>query len=321
MGPAIEAQILLPLGADLGTMIEDRMLPGSVATVKSDGNYYGVPIGTESLAFYYNKTLLDESGFEIATTFDEIKEQAKVYNDPAQNKYLFRFEPSSAYGNHFFLTAAGFELFGPNHDDASQINLNTPQVIKGLESFLSMKEILPVPAPDLNYDTVQAQFNVGNVPYTIAGPWAISDIKKGAIENGFDWGVTTIPTIDGNQPYTFSGNMIACISAYTKNPTEARQVIEFLSSDKGLQIMYDSTGKIPALTDASVIEGVMEDPYIAGTLAQAVFAEPMPLIPEITKFWGAAATMYQSVWEGLATPEQAAAKALEEYNTALQMSE
>ena len=31
--------------------------------------------------------------------------------------------------------------------------------------------------------------------------------------------------------------------------------------------------------------------------------------------------MYRSVWEGLATPEEAAAKALDDYNTALQMTE
>ncbi|MGL4335551.1 MAG: extracellular solute-binding protein, partial [Turicibacter sp.] len=46
MSPSIESQILLPLGADLGAMIEERMLPGSVSTVKQDGAYYGVPLAT-----------------------------------------------------------------------------------------------------------------------------------------------------------------------------------------------------------------------------------------------------------------------------------
>ena len=318
MSESITANILLPLGSDLGALIEERMLEGAVGTVKQNDNYYGIPLATESLALFYNKTLLDENGFNVATTFEEIKEQAAQYNDNAANKFLIRFQPGNSYDMHFFLTGAGFELYGPNHDDASLVNLNTPEVVEGLKFFESMKELLPVPYADLNWDTVHGEFVKGNVPYIISGPWSIGEIKT---DGDFEWGVTTIPTINGVQPETFAGNIIACVSAYTQHPTEAKQVAEFLSSEEGLQIMYDVQGKIPALKDASVIEGVVEDPYIAGILAQAEFAQPMPILPEMSKYWGAAETVYRSVWEGLATPEDAAAKGLEDYNTALQMSE
>ena len=179
----------------------------------------------------------------------------------------------------------------------------------------------PVPYADLNWDTIHGEFIKGNVPYMISGPWSLAEAKTGAEDNGFEFGVTTIPTINGVQPETFSGNIIACVSAYTQHPTEAKQVAEFLASEEGLQIMYDVQGKIPALKDASVIEGVTEDPYVAGILAQAEYAQPMPILPEMSKYWGAAETMYRSVWEGLATPEEAAAKALDDYNTALQMTD
>ena len=56
----------------------------SVQTVEFDGTYYGVPISTESVAFFYNKTLLDEYGFEVAETWDEIK--AKGMNLIMQQK-------------------------------------------------------------------------------------------------------------------------------------------------------------------------------------------------------------------------------------------
>lgn len=321
MSESILSNILLPLGAEMGTMIEDRMLEGAVGTVKVDGNYYGIPLATESLALFYNKTLLDENGLEVATSFEQIKEQAAQYNDAASNKFLIRFQPGNSYDMHFFLTGGGFQLYGENHDDASQVNFNTQGVIDGLTYFQSMKEYLSVPYADLNWDTVHGEFIKGNVPYMISGPWSIAEAKEGAEENGFEWGITTIPTMNGVQPETFSGNIIACVSAYTQHPVEAKQVAEFLASEEGLQIMYDVQGKIPALKDASVIEGVTEDPYIAGVLAQAEHAQPMPVLPEMSKYWGAAETMYRSVWEGLATPEEAAAKALDDYNTALKMTE
>ena len=318
MSESISANILLPLGDDFGAKIENRMIEGAVGTVKQDGKYFGIPLATESLALFYNKTLLEENGLDVATSFEQIKEQAAVYNDNAANKFIIRFQPGNSYDMHFFLTAAGFNLYGENHDDASQVNLNTPEVVEALTFFQSMTEILPVPYADLNWDTVHGEFVKGNVPYIISGPWSIGEIKTDA---DFEWGVTTIPTINGVQPETFSGNIIACVSAYTQHPTEAKQVAEFLASEEGLQIMYDVKGSIPALKDASVIEGVVEDPYISGILAQAEFAQPMPILPEMAKYWGAAETLYRSVWEGLATPEAAAAKALDDYNTALQMAE
>ncbi|MTH08390.1 extracellular solute-binding protein, partial [Turicibacter sanguinis] len=132
MSESIISNILLPLGSEMGAMIEERMLEGAVGTVKKDGNYYGVPLATESIALFYNKTLLEENGFEVATSFETIKEQAAQYNDNSANKFLLRWEPGNSYANQFFLTALGFQLYGENHDDASQVNLNTQEVIDGL---------------------------------------------------------------------------------------------------------------------------------------------------------------------------------------------
>ncbi|MBP3908060.1 maltose ABC transporter substrate-binding protein [Turicibacter sanguinis] len=318
MGLSIESNILLPLGDDIEQDIIDRFLEGSVTTVKMGDDYYGVPLLTESLALFYNKTLLDENNFEVATSIEMMKEQAQAYNNTSENKFLFRFQPGNSYDMHFFLTGAGFELFGPNHDDPTQPNFDTPEFVAGLEEFASMREYLPVPAGDLNHDTTTAEFAKGNVPYIVTGPWAIAEIKEGSETNGFEWGVTTIPMINGVQPRTHSGNIIACISSYTKYPAEAREVLKFLSSEEGLQLTYDATGKIPALKDNSAIEGVMEDSYIAGILAQAAHTDPRPTIPEMKAFWGPAETAFKAVWDGVSTPEEAAKKAMEEYNTVLQ---
>lgn len=321
MGLSIESNILLPLGKEMSNSMIDRFLEGSVETVKSGDDYFGIPLLTESLALFYNKTILEKNGFEVATTFDMIKEQATAYNDVQSNKFLFRFQPGNSYDMHFFLTGSGFELFGPNNDDPSKPNFDTPEFVAGLTEFVSMKEFLPVPSGDLTHDTVTVEFAKGNVPYIVTGPWALAEIKEGGINNEFEWGVTTIPTINGVQPRTHSGNIIACISSYTKYPSEAREVLNYLSSEEGLQLTYDVTGKIPALKDNSVIEGVMEDPYITGILAQAAHTDPRPTIPEMKAFWGPAETAFKAVWDGISTPEEAAAKAMDEYQTVLKTME
>jgi len=55
---------------------------------------------------------------------------------------------------------------------------------------------------------------------------------------------------------------------------------------------------------------------LAGIAAQAVHSHPMPTLAEMDSFWDPANTMFSSVWEGLATPEEAAANALEAFEAA-----
>ena len=319
MAQSIQSQILLPLGEKLTNQVQERFIESSVQTVEFDGTYYGVPISTESVAFFYNKTLLDEYGFEVAETWDEIKAQGDEFNNAAENKFIIRMETGNSYTMHFFLTAFGYELFGSDHNDSEKVNFNTQEVIDGLTYYQSMRQYLDVPYADLTVDTVEVEFAKGNVPYIITGPWSIAEVRNQ--NTGFEWGVTTIPTINGVQPETFSGNIIACISAYTQHVAESKQVLEFLASEEGLKILYDVKGSIPALKDNSVIEGVLEDPYVSGILAQAEFSQPMPILPEMASYWTPVETMYRSVWEGLATPEQAAEKALADYNAALELAQ
>ena len=319
MAQSIQSQILLPLGEKLTSQVQERFIEGSVQTVEFDGTYYGVPLSTESVAFFYNKTLLDKYGFEVAETWDEIKAQGDEFNNTAENKFIIRMETGNSYTMHFFLTAFGYQLFGPDHNDPEKINFNTQEVIDGLTYYQLMRKYLDVPYADLTTDTVEVEFAKGNVPYIITGPWSIAEVRNQ--NTGFEWGITTIPTINGVQPETFSGNIIACISAYTQHVAESKQVLEFLASEEGLKILYDVKGSIPALKDNSVIEGVLEDPYVSGILAQAEFSQPMPILPEMSSYWGPVETMYRSVWEGLATPEQAAEKALADYNAALELAQ
>ena len=310
---ATAQNLLLPLGSDLEAVMNGRIPDAALATVRSGGDYFGVPLRRESIALFYNSDLLEEHGFTVAETFEEIFEQAEQFNDPGNSDFVLRWDAGNAFFDHFFLTAFGFELFGPNHDDPDAINFDSPEAIAGLEFFASMTEILPVPADDLNWDTVHGAFVAGEVPYIITGPWSISDIR----DNGdFEWGVTTIPTIEGNQPLTFGGNHIAAASSQTDYPDLARAVLEFMMSDEGLQIMYDTVGAYPALIDVSGIAGIADDPFLLGIGAQIEHSHPMPSIPQMAHFWDPAGAMYTAVWEGLLSPEEAAENAVEEYEAA-----
>ena len=310
---AVNDNLVLPVGPAISEAMEANLHAAPVQLVHSGDFHWGVPVSTESVAFFYNRTLLDELGFEPATTWEQVFEQGAEFNDVANNQFIVQLDVGNAFMMHFSTTAHGFRLFGPTHLDPDAVNLNTPETIAGLEWLRTVREeLLPVPAADLNGDDIVAAFIDGGLPYIIGGPWMISNI----LENGdFELGITSIPTIDGNQPLTFTGNQVAAISSFTDYADLGRAVLEFLMSDEGFGIMYEYRGWIPTLIDGSGVSGLADNPYHRGILAQANYSHPMPIIPEMGHFWDAAPGMYSAAWDGILTPAEAAEEAELEFDT------
>ena len=304
--------------------IRDRFLETAVGVANIDGVLYGTPLTVESIALYYNKTLLEKlaaegviDSAEPATDFEQIKALAEKYNNPAANQWTLRWQADDSYYDYMFLSAFGYKLFGPDMNDPDQINFNTPEAINGLKYYQSLRKVWDVAAADANWDYTTIEFAKGETPYLISGPWSRETIDEGAMNNGFEYDITTIPKADGNTVYTFSGVYLACVSPYSKYPGAARVLAMFLASDEMFGYTYGTMGKIPALNEkyAGNIEGLKDDTKIQGVMAQAEFSNPMPSIPEIAYFWEASKTMYVSVWDGLLTPEEAAEKAVNDFDT------
>jgi arabinogalactan oligomer / maltooligosaccharide transport system substrate-binding protein len=310
--------------------IKDRFLESAVNTVTYDNVIYGIPFLTESIALFYNQTLLDQlvddgvlENNEPAKDFNDIIELAGKYNNEANNKYAIRWNAEDPYVNFPFLGAFGFRPFGEEGIDAENVGFNSSEVLAGLEYFKNLRPIWNINSGDITTDFTTIEFAKGDTPYLIMGPWAIEDVTNGSIENEFEFGITTIPLMDGRQPYTFSGNQIIAVSSYSKYPAAARVLAMYLASDEVLAYTYEELNKIPALNEqyANNIPGLKDDANVQGVMAQAEFSIAMPSIPEIAFFWDPAALMYKSVWDNIATPQEASIKAENDYNTLRQTAQ
>lgn len=80
---AIDSGVAAPLG-EYETEIASRVGDAFAGVVSRDGELYGVPVSTESIALFYNKTLLQQltGSSEPAQTWEQIRELAASYNDP-----------------------------------------------------------------------------------------------------------------------------------------------------------------------------------------------------------------------------------------------
>ncbi|MDR1057944.1 MAG: extracellular solute-binding protein, partial [Treponema sp.] len=166
------------------------------------------------------------------------------------------------------------------------------------------------------WDTTVAAFQRGETPFTITGPWAIGDAKK----NGVNLGITKLPTINGRQPRCFSGNIIAAVSSYTKNPEAAAAFVDYLVSVEGEAIQFKTTGKLAAYKDISGIEGLRDDTLLRGIMEQAPYTDSMPIIPEVNQMWDALKTLFTFTWDNQLSVRAAQEKAMETYDTALMMA-
>ncbi|MCL2094003.1 MAG: maltose ABC transporter substrate-binding protein [Treponema sp.] len=314
IGNAILDDICLPFPADVQRRYADLLLEAAVLTCTSEGTLYAVPISTENIAFFYNRDLL--GGTPVPESFEELIAFARVYNDPAQNRYALRWQVDDSYHNYFFLTAFGMELFGPDMDDFRNPGFDSIQARRGIEFHTSLQSIYNVRTTDATWDATVAAFQRGEVPFTITGPWAIGD----ALSNNVNFGITKLPTINGVQPRSFSGNIIASVSSYSRNVRAARAFVDFLVSLEGATIQYQVTGKLAAYKDIHEIEGLRDDPLLMGIMEQAPFADPMPVIPEVNQMWDPLKELFTFTWDNLLSVEEAQTHAMATYDVGLLMA-
>ncbi|GHU31740.1 maltose-binding periplasmic protein [Spirochaetia bacterium] len=315
MGNAIIDGICEDIPDNLVNKYRNVLLEASLKTCTSDGILYALPLSTENIAFFYNKDLLGTT--PVPQTFDDVKAFAQQWNVPSQNRWALRWQVDDAYANYFFLTAYGMKVFGPNSDDYHNPGFDSEAARRGIEFHNSLRQYFDVGTVDATYDTTVSAFQRGEVPFTITGPWAIADAKN----NGVNFGITKLPTIDGNQPRCFSGNIVAAVSSYTKNPDAAFAFLDFLASLEGVTIQFQTTGKLAAYRDISGIPGLRDDVLLAGIMEQAPFADPMPIIPEVNQMWDALKALFTFTWDNQLLVTEAQQKAMDTYDTALQAAE
>jgi arabinogalactan oligomer/maltooligosaccharide transport system substrate-binding protein len=351
IGAALNSNLLYPFPDDMRQDLVTNMVGSAIETATScydaenntavecvegggfESELFGAPLSGESVALFYNKTILEaELGTsEPQATWEEIIATAMDYNqtdnpetpDVDESQLYFALDVGNAYDMHFAATAFGFELFGEDHLDKTQANLNSTAMIDALTwlNDTMRPAVNDYTSSALSGEANRTLFESGELAYIVDGPWSISRYLEGAEANGYEFGVTKLPTINGEQPITFSGVQIAAVYKGSQEPTAAFKFVEFMTSDEGLAIMYEATNKLPALKDVSTVAGVSDDEYLSGISAQLAYSHPMPIIAEMGYFWSNAGSMYGGAWNGTSTPTDAANTAQEGFEAQANLTE
>ncbi len=266
--------------------LTSELVDGAIQAVTYQDEIWGVPVTIDTYALFYNKAYIDEA----PQTWDEVYEFSKEFNAANSGKYGFAFNPSIYYAAPWVFSAPDNLLFGPSGDDPETPNTDTPEAVAGLEQMLKLREVLDVPAEDLDAASVDSLFEGAQSAMTITGSWNIPVFDAA----GLDYGVAPLPALAGSDTPagSFANSRTMFTSAYTEHPEEAQDFAAFLASPEMLKLAYDLTGSVPPAD----IEIDNEDTL--GLVEQGQYAFATPSIPEMTQFWTAMDSAIINIWNG-----------------------
>ncbi|MFF2130689.1 extracellular solute-binding protein [Streptomyces olivochromogenes] len=214
------------------TTTEDNKLdtskvnPNLLAAGQAGGKTYGMPIGSNTLALYYNKAVLKQTGVDIASVKDWKSLTAALAKVKKAGKKGITF---SAIG-----TEEGTFQFLPWYwgSGAQLTALDSDKAVSALTLWKDWLKNGYAPNSVLNntQTTSWQEFATGDYAFSENGTWQLANAKKA----GFEYGVVPVPAADGGNAAAPTGGEFVTIPVQGKTdryPTSQKIVTCLTSTD------------------------------------------------------------------------------------------
>jgi multiple sugar transport system substrate-binding protein len=244
-----KAGILKDISADAAKLKTwEDIYPGPKAAVTDGSKVYGVPIGSNSLALYYNKKMFADAGIASPPkTWPELTEAAaKTTKSPVYGiafsavnteEATWQWEP--------FLWSNGGSLTALDSENATAaLRLWVDWVKKGVAS----KDVV-----NWNQGDVPNQFLGGRAATMVMGPWQLANVQK----SGIDFGIITIPVPkEGQKPVVPLGGEVWCVlKGDSKVEDAAMKFIQFTQEPERLRKICDTLNYISSVRSIAKQQG------------------------------------------------------------------
>jgi multiple sugar transport system substrate-binding protein len=214
------------------------LVPAVQAANSYKGKLYGLEPVTNSIALYYNKTMLSAAGVTPPKTWDELRAAAKKLTKG--KVYGFAMSNINTYeGTWQFLP-----FFWSNGGDEK--NIATPQAAQALQFVLDLQNDGSMSKSSINWAQadVNNQFIAGKAAMMINGPWQLPALKAA---KGLAFDSVPIPTRTGAATVAPLGGEAFTVPQ-TKNKDTMKLAGKFvgcLSAAKMQSTIAGITGNVP----------------------------------------------------------------------------
>jgi multiple sugar transport system substrate-binding protein len=287
---------------------KDKFFPGPISSCKLNGKYYGIPLGSNDLALYYNKDMFAAAKLKPPTNFAELKIAAKKLTKAGTTYGLAIAAPKNEEGTFQYLpwllsTGAKFNQVG------SVQGISALTYLTGLIKDGSMsKEVINWTQNDL-----EKQFVTNKAAMIVDGPWIISTVKADAPK--LNWGVVKIPK-DKVYSSDLGGENWGVIKGH--HEVEAWEFIKFTQQKDIMNAYCADFGYIPSRKDiAESNDKITKDPIMSVFLDELQYAMPRGPHPKWPQISDAMSTAMQECFTNTKTPAKAAQEAQVKINAIL----
>ena len=298
--------ILVPMNKEFANefnRLKSQMLPGPLSTNAWKGDYYGLPLDTNTRILFWNKTLFDAAGLKPPTTWEDFASACeKLTKKSGDQTVQWGFAESGTDPWHILpwiwsgggnvtdqkITKASGYLNGNNSISALTFLVNlfkkgyiSPSLLGGAlgpyEGYAQGKYAMIIDGP-WTYPIFEAQY-----PNVTLSP-ALIPAKKASIS-----------VVGGEDIVMFSS---------TKYKKEAWEFVKFMLS-KTAQLKMAETGQMPILKTITEKELMAVKPYYGTFSAQLRTARARTPHPSWPKIQDILNTQFAAAFRGTQTPKQA----------------
>jgi len=231
------------------------MQPNLISAGQSGGKTYGVPIGANTLALYYNKAVLTKAGVDAASIKDWPSLTAALAKVKAAGKKGITF---SAIG-----TEEGSFQFLPWFwgSGAQLTQLDSPQGVSALQLWTDWLKQGYAPNSVINntQTTSWQEFATGDYAFAENGTWQLANAAKA----GFEYGIIPVPGISGGTaPAPTGGEFVSVpVQTDTARYSTSAKIVTCLTSTDNL-LATDTTLSYIAPTTAVQDKQIAQNPAL-----------------------------------------------------------
>lgn len=248
-----------------------------------DGQTYGVPQVTDTLALMYNKELFAKAGIDQApTTWDEVAQAStKLQKVGAEGIYL----NSGGYFLLPFMYGEGGDLVDT---DSEEIVVDSAENVAGITQAQQLVKSGAAVKPDANdsYGTMMTLFKEGKVGMIVNGPWEVAALDADPQFGGFDnLGVAPVPSGSAGAGAPVGGHNYVIYSGMDEEKAAAAVAfVKFMSSPESQAFIADELGLLP--TSQGAYDLVTDNEKVAAFKSAIDVARARPWIPQGGQFFG-----------------------------------
>ncbi|MDQ0573840.1 extracellular solute-binding protein [Agromyces albus] len=276
-----ELGVLVPLSQEMEDFDElaDATYPGVLATNLYEGEYYGLPLDTNTRVMVSNQAALDAAGLSAPpATFDELRSLGDAVK--GTGTFAFAENKLQAWNIMPWIWSAGGDIADPDLTTSTGY-LDSDESVAGIQLLVDLYVQDAVPNLIIGNEGATATSDGlpgGQYATILDGPW-MRGVWSGQYPD-FDPVYSTVPAGDGGSVSVVGGEDIV-LTQSSENKEAAMEFIRFTQSEQ-FQIEMVKTGQMTVIPEFAAQQNEIE-PFYATFATQLETAKNRLAIPDASK--------------------------------------